>query len=346
MTNFRESEILKLLASGRVRRPGVVEGVDDQDDCAVLALPAGRELCATTDFVRGTGFTLHKLGHLSFADLGRYVVVANVSDLAAMGATPIAYLSVVRYGPDRTLDEVSEMLKGIDAACLEFDCPLVGGDSGSYGADVLSGTALGLVPTGRRLSRNTMQEGDAVYVSGQIGGAAAALAAGLGDVAAREPAAFKSALTRWSQPQPRTHLGRALVDLGFRVSAMDVSDGLTASLQQLTRITGLGFIIEAAKLPISEDVRSIADALGTATVHLACSASVDFELLVGCPPQRETALLEAANAAETPLTRIGTCVGGGAISMTKASGGPYEEMPGAPWDHQTHDVARMFDARP
>jgi thiamine-monophosphate kinase len=345
MGGFRESDVLKRLLKARTAPSHVLEGVNEQDDCAVLSVPSDVDLCATTDFVRGTGFALHRLGYLSMRQLGRYVVAANVSDLAAMGAKPLAYLSVVRYGPDRTLEEVEDILLGIEDACEAFECPLVGGDSGSYERDVLTGTALGVVPRGRRLSRTTVLAGDIIFVSGAIGGAAAALGAAVAGVEKARPAAFQRALDRWRQPSPRTALGRALVDLPVRVSCMDISDGLTASLQQLVRISGLGFVIDSKRLPIDPSVQELALELGIDPVHLACSASVDFELLVTCAAEHAPMVMASAAASNTALAEVGRCLPGGEIQFLREDGSPFSETPGAPWDHQANDLSRFFHAK-
>lgn len=340
---FKESDVLNaLLLDGRGNPFHVIEGVAEQDDAAVLAVPVDHEICVTTDFVRGTGFTLHQRGWLSMRDLGRYLVAANVSDLAAMGAAPHAFLSVVRYAPERTLDDVRELLGGIDEACAEFRCPLVGGDSGSYHADVLSGTAIGIVPRGRRLSRHTIKSGDVVLVSGCIGGGAAALAAAVSDVAVA-PGSLDLAVARWRRPKPRIGLGCALLDVPYRVSCMDVSDGLTASLTQLARISGLGFEINPARLPIDPSATAIARTLSLNELALACGASVDFELLVACPANALDAVTAAAAAAGTPLTMIGRCTTGGRVVLSSgaAAGDP---LPGEPWDHQSADMRALFHA--
>jgi thiamine-monophosphate kinase len=349
MNTIRESDILRLLANGTPADfPHVIEGVADQDDCAVIRLPQGRELCATTDFVRGTGFHLFRAGYLTFEDIGYYLVAANLSDLAAMGASPLCFLSVVRYKADRTLVDIEAILRGIAMACQEFACPLVGGDTGSYESDVLSGTALGTVRSGRRLSRRTMKPGQAIFVSGDLGRPAAAIAAVSNDIVKSHKKDFGEALAKWRRPRPQIELGLALVETALPVSCMDVSDGLTASLQQLARIAKCGFDIDGSKLPIHSSVTAIADEIHTDPIHLACSASVDFELLFSAPPDAVDEMLKLGARASIPICHIGFATENIDIKMRKPNGEYFATLPGIPWDHQVSDITKVFrhDARP
>jgi thiamine-monophosphate kinase len=342
--NPKESDILRYLVQSSIRQMDslIIEGVEAQDDCAVLSMPVGHELCASTDFVRGTGFHLYKSGYLTLEDVGYYVVAANVSDLAAMGSRPLCYLSVVRYRPDRTLLDVEAILRGITLACKELHCPLVGGDTGTYECDVLCGTALGLVKSGRRLSRDTLEPGQAMFVSGDVGRPAAALSAVSNEVVSSCGVAFVEALARWRRPTPRIELGLALAESEIQISCMDVSDGLTASLQQLSRIAGCGFDIDGSQIPIHESVVLIANKLGGEPIHLACSASVDFELLFSAPANCLAEILDIGRRVGVPISFIGHSTKELNIRITKPGGGVFDTLPGVPWDHQVSDITSVF----
>jgi thiamine-monophosphate kinase len=346
---FNESDILRhLVQTAASEGTFIVEGVAAQDDGAVLRIPPGFDICATTDFVRGTGFHLFREGYLSLEDVGYYVVAANVSDLAAMGAKPFCYLSVVRYKSERTFSDISSILLGISNACSEFSCPLVGGDTGSYEADVLSGTALGLVKSGQQLSRHTLRPNSAIFVSGDVGRPAAALAAVSNNIANSRRAEFERALEKWRRPRPRIELGLALVDSGMPISCMDISDGLTASLQQLNRISGYGFEIDSSKIPIDPSVLAIASEIGDDPIHLACSASVDFELLFSAPLNSVELVLEIGMRTGVPISHIGHSTENVDVRMRKPNGEFFDTFPGVPWDHQVGDVTTVFrrDPRP
>jgi thiamine-monophosphate kinase len=110
----------------------LVSSTEDADDCAVYDLPGTLSLVVGTDFVRGTKFTLFQEGYLDYFDVGYYQVVANLSDIAAMGATPTGLTTVIRY-PD-TLEDAAfiQIVEGIKEAASVYKTPIVGGDIGSY----------------------------------------------------------------------------------------------------------------------------------------------------------------------------------------------------------------------
>lgn len=341
--SIKESDLLKwLVANAKAPSDDIVEGVRAQDDAAIIKIQEGFDICATTDFVRGTGFLLFREGHLTLSDLGHYVVGANVSDLAAMGAIPKGYLSVVRYDNDRSEADVHSLLKGISEACERTGCELIGGDIGSYHADVLSGTAFGIVESNRALRRDALTENMAVFVSGDLGRPAAAMAAVSKGIQENCHSVFNEALQKWKRPQPRVDLGRALVQTGLTIAAMDVSDGLSASLQQLARINNLGFEILEENIPINACVFEIAEAAKNQPLHIACGASVDFELLFAAPAKNIEKILELGNLTNTPISHIGFTTENNAIKLKNRNGGYWDSFPGIPWDHQVKDVRTMF----
>jgi len=347
---LKESDILRHLVQSVVSAPSkfILEGVKEQDDCAVLAPQSDTEICLTTDFVRGTGFHLFRTGHLSFRDVGRYVVAANVSDLSAMGATPVGYLSIVRYANGRTADEVMEILDGISEACREFDCTLIGGDSGSYEADVLAGTAIGYVKKGARLSRRALNSGHAIYVSGDVGRPATALAMVINqaslaqNVSERQEKILDRLLERWRRPVPRISLGQALSQSGLVSSCMDVSDGLTASLLQLKQINGFGCDLIGENIPIDWSVKEAATLLEKEVFDLACGASVDFELLFTAPENVESKLSSIASEVGVSISRIGTVRSDDKLRFFPIGTSTVDHLPGIPWDHQYSNITEMF----
>src|SRR6266700_3016755 len=130
--------------------PGAISSVqlmmnaDDNDDCAVYDFPGNLSLVVGMDFVRGPGFVLFQERYLNYFDLGYYLVVANLSDIAAMGATPIGMTTVIRYRASLTDKDFTQILEGIKAAAAYYQTPIVGGDIGEYTETVLAATAFGI----------------------------------------------------------------------------------------------------------------------------------------------------------------------------------------------------------
>src|ERR1700722_5576220 len=121
-------------------------GVESMDDCALIKISDEDSIAISSDFIRGSAFTLFQLGLLSYFDVGFYLVSANLSDLASMGATPIGLSTIVRYA-DMDDNDFADVFKGMKAAADIHNAQIIGGDIGSYKADVLAATAFGLVKT-------------------------------------------------------------------------------------------------------------------------------------------------------------------------------------------------------
>lgn len=286
-------------------RPEVRLGIGD--DAALLALPPQSELCITTDtLVAGHHFA----ADAAAADVGWKALAVNLSDLAAMGAAPLAYTLAL------TLPEADEpWLQGLAAGLAELaaqhDLPLIGGDT-TRGPLSLTLTALGHVPAGRALRRQGAREGDLVCVTGTLGDAALALQLG-----AQAPEALRQRLHR---PQPRLAAGQALRELAS--AGLDLSDGLAGDLAHLCRASGVGASVRADLLPASAAFAAAAPA--AQRLALQAQGGDDYELCLTLPPER----VEAATAAcGLPLTVIGRITREPAVRFCTAAG---EILPLAP----------------
>ena len=129
-----ERDKLKILRRILAKAPSpnqdtaVLVGVDAQDDAAVLRLRNNLQFVISSDFIRGTQFYLFQLGYLNHFDVGYYLVVANLSDIAAMGARPIGLTTVVRYGPTQTDEQFEQVFLGIRSAADDYGVSVVGGE--------------------------------------------------------------------------------------------------------------------------------------------------------------------------------------------------------------------------
>ena len=298
-------------------------GLRLQDDAAVLMPPPGRALVIAADaLVAGVHFLPDDPPDL----VARKLLRSNLSDMAAMAATPFGYLvtlSVPRATPDAWF---AAFAAGLAADQAAFGVSLLGGDTTSTPGPVsLSLTVLGSVAPGAALLRSGAAAGDDIWVSGTIGDGALGLLAAQGLLA--DPTGFLA--DRYRLPQPRLALGTALA--GIASAAMDVSDGLVQDMGHICRSSGVAAVLRAELVPLSEAARP------AGRLSLCLTGGDDYELLFTAPPARRAALLQAAAAAAVPITRIGVCTGIAAAAMPDvvvmdASGVPMAFAAGG-WSH-------------
>jgi len=221
------------------------------DDCAILRLDAGERLATSVDtMVEGVHFPVGSFPE----DIGFRAVSVAASDLAAMGARPIGMTLAL------TLPAADELWlhafsQGIAAAASEYRLPLVGGDT-TRGPLTITVQVMGALPLDKALLRSGARPGDAVYVSGFLGDAAAALAVLAGDWRP-EPEHTEYLLDRFNRPRARIELGLAL--LGVASAAIDISDGLLADAGHIAAASGARLRIEPGLLPLSPALASHAD---------------------------------------------------------------------------------------
>ncbi len=264
------------------------------DDAALLECPPGEALVAAVDtLVEGVHFPpgspAESIGHRALA--------VNLSDLAAMGARP-AWALLALTLPSAEADWLSAFTAGFAALAEAHAVTLVGGDT-THGPLTVTVTLLGHVVAASALRRSTAAPGDALFVSGTVGDAAAGLAleqGRLGDVAGAE-----SLRKRFLFPTPRVALGERL--RGHASGCIDVSDGLVADALKLARASGCGVDISAAALPLSAALR----ALGLPRARdFALAGGDDYELCFTVPLERLARLHAELPPEQWGYTRIGT----------------------------------------
>ena len=265
------------------------------DDAALLAVTAGHELVASTDtMVEG----VHFFPDVEPDSLGHKALAVNLSDLAAMGATPKwAMLALTLPKADEAW--LDGFARGFFALAAEHDVDLIGGDT-ARGPRNICVQIMGEIPRGRALRRDGARVGDDVWISGHVGDAAAAVAHLKGDLRLRG-SLLAHCLVRLNRPAPRVALGRMLV--GVANSAIDISDGLVADLGHICESSGVGAAIEFAVLPCSAELMPLR---GHALVTRAILTGGDDYELCFTAPQENAARIEAELAAlDCPLSRIG-----------------------------------------
>ena len=265
---------------------GVKLGIGD--DAAVLEVPAGHHLVAATDTLNaGTHFPTDTSPY----DIAYKCLAVNLSDLAAMGATPrwaLLSLSLPQADPEW----VRSFIEGFVSLAQAHSVALVGGDTTS-GAMSISLTALGFIEPGTQLTRSGAKPGDLVVVSGTIGGAACALE----NLLAGKPADERHLLDR---PKPRVSLGQVLK--GYASACIDVSDGLLADLGHVLKASGYGAWLDIEGLPSTHELAGLEDELRW---RYQLTGGDDYELLFTLPPCHRARLAIWSQQLNIKLSVIG-----------------------------------------
>ena len=309
------------------------------DDCAELVPLPGHALIFKTDpIVEG----VHFLSDDAPEDLAWKALAVNVSDLAAKGARPVAYLMALTLPEQPEAAWMARFAAGLEAAQTAFGCVLIGGDTDrSAGPLSIAVTAIGEVRAGQMVPRAGARAGDAVFVSGTLGAAALGLQLRIeaGATAGwRLSAADRAAAqARYLRPQPRIGLRAALK--GHARAAMDISDGLLKDLDRMCRLAGVGARIEFDALPLGDGVKAVLAVDRAAAVQLA-AAGDDYEVLATVPPESAAAFEAGARRGGVEVARIGHIVADSGVRLVDAGGGEID--PGTTgYDH--FDVNQAAD---
>ncbi len=275
-------------------------GLGIGDDGALLIPPPGQELVVTTDtLVAGMHFPLTTRAE----DIGWKALAVNLSDLAAMGASP-AWASLAMTLPEGSVDFVARFADGFAELAVQHQVALIGGDT-TKGAPTITITAQGFVPPGQALRRDGARAGEQVFVTGTLGDAAAGLRCLMApgaDAEHADPAHRAQLLQRLNRPQPRVAAGIAL--RGLASACIDVSDGLLADLGHIARASGVGIELDATNLPTSSALRALFDPATRLAMQLG--GGDDYELAFCVPADR----IEAMQQAMHDIGCAVTCVGG------------------------------------
>ncbi len=281
---------------------GFAGGLGLTDDAAVFSPPSGHELVITKDAICEG---VHFIGNEPPEMIAAKALRVNLSDLAAMGATPICYFLALSMPKDTSEEWVAKFAVGLQKTQSEFAISLAGGDTtATLGALTISITAIGSLPTGSALRRNGAQVGDDIFVSGTLGDAALGLKILAADN--RQLTTNNHLINRYLTPIPRLALGQSL--RGIASSCMDISDGLLQDLGHICAASHVGAVIYSEKLPISEAARNTGGALES-----AISGGDDYELLFSVPPEK-------AHLVPKGCTKIGEIIAGETVKLLNENG--------------------------
>lgn len=274
-----EQSFLAWLRGRQHALPQVAVGIGD--DAAILDWPEGQLVLATDAIVDGVDFLSNK--H-SLRAIGHKSLAINLSDLAAMGAEPVAMLVNLSLPEENATQTAAEVYEGILQTAADYKMAIAGGDITVYrGPLAISITVIGRVAHNGGWLRGGAEVGDAVIVTGAFGG---------------------SILGRHLNVRPRVREALAIRELVDVHAAIDVSDGLSLDLDRLCAASGVGAELDLSAIPVHEDATQLAAERQTDALRHALGDGEDFELILAIPADQVPRLLQADVG--VPLTQIGT----------------------------------------
>ncbi|MGA2966898.1 MAG: thiamine-phosphate kinase [Terriglobales bacterium] len=299
----------------RLARGGepVVTGIGD--DCAVLRVPPGHELLVTTDF---TIEDVHFRRDWHAPELvGRRCLTRGLSDIAAMGGEPGAVFLSLAAAVGVPQKWVDRFLQGLLELAEEFKVPLAGGDTAQSAAGIQADiVVVGSVPKGKAVLRSRAKPGEGIYVTGELGGAAAALARLV------ESKPVGAEYSKYLRPQARVAVGQWLRQHRVASAMIDVSDGLSTDLGHLCQESHVGAEIEAEAIPRAQ----VGTGKKRVALDLALHGGDDYELLF------TSAKTVPSKVAGVRVTRIGRTTRSAGMRLI-APDGKSRPLEAAGWEH-------------
>jgi thiamine-monophosphate kinase len=289
------------------------------DDCAVLRLLPGRDSLVTTDFTL-EGIHFRRDWHPP-ESVGYRCLARGLSDLAAMGGEPVAAFLSLALPRDLPQAWVGRFLRSLISLAEKHGVTLAGGDTAESPNGILADIVMvGTVPKGRAILRSGARPGDRIFVSGELGGSAAAVV--------RMRANPKKKLKpgdypRHFYPEPRVELGRVLREKGLATAMIDTSDGLSTDLAHLCEESGVGAELDAELIPRARVGRP-----REVDLDLALHGGEDYELLFTAPPGKRV----PSQIGGVALTQIGVIMRRRRVFVGSSKGVAYELEPRG-WEH-------------
>lgn len=292
-----------------------------KDDAAFIKPSPGHDLVVTTDAVVAG---VHFFANDPPETIAAKALHVNLSDLAAKGATPRAYLLTAALSPEVDDAWLDAFASGLKRSQKQHGITLVGGDTVSTpGPLSFNIVALGEVAGGTILTRSGANVGDDVWVTGTIGDAALGLRILKGaDLGARANAGL---IDRFRVPRPRLTVGQGLV--GLASASLDVSDGLVADLGHIAETSRVAIRIEAPRVPLSVAVKA-AIAQGVCSVTDLLTGGDDYEIAFTAPPTAAKRIAALAAKTKVPITKIGEVQKGKGVTVVDGQGAPLPILRG------------------
>jgi thiamine-monophosphate kinase len=296
--NATETQLVKYFAK-KSRLSAAKFPIGIGDDMAQIKLRKNDSVLITTDMLLdGTHFDTKKA---SLEKIGYKSMAASLSDCAAMATIPLAAVVSVALPRNFGAKNLKKLHRGIISAAKKYNCPLIGGDMTSWNNPLAISVSMLSTPAKTKpLKRSTAKVGDLICVTGNLGG---------------------SIVSRHLEFQPRIKEALTIAQFGAN-AMMDISDGLSTDLNHICRLSKKGAIIDAAKIPIAKDAKTLQNALNDGE---------DFELLFTIPSKKFERLKKSWKF-KTKLTAIGKIIKGDSAKIKMSNGKICDLLPGG-YDH-------------
>jgi thiamine-monophosphate kinase len=312
--------------AGRSSYP-VVIGIGD--DASVLDVGPRNQVVTTTDMlVEGVHFLKDAIDPF---DLGFKAHAVNLSDIAAMGATPAQSFLSLGLPADMDVETIDIFMDGFLKA--GEGVPLSGGDTVSSPEGwLISVTVIGIAPSGRVLRRDAAVPGESIWLCGPVGDSAAGLSILLGRSRKVNDQVSQFLIKRHNRPMPQVRMGRILLEAGISNCAIDVSDGLLQDLGHICERSQLGAELELEHIPLSGPIKELAEANEVDPYAWALRGGEDYSLLFTVKPDKEKKLLTVLEREKIDAVPIGRIVPGKGIVVHR-DGSPVDTGPDGGYDH-------------
>lgn len=295
----------------------VIVGIGD--DAAAIKLSKDKYLLVSTDtLVENVHF---KLKYHGFYELGWKLLAGGIADISAMGGTPSQALVTLGAPKNLNVKAIDEIYRGIKSISTKFDVDIIGGDTVSSKSIHLSATILGQVMKKELLLRSTAKVGDAILVTGDLGGSGIGLEIlnsklktpariATQSNAGGQSAKLRKIIKKHLMPIPRVKDALIIAKSGLATSMIDLSDGLAAACIEISRRSKVGIRIWQDSLPISKETRSASKLLKKSPENFALYGGEDYELMFTVPRGEAIRLLEKLQKkTRTKVSIVGEIVG-------------------------------------
>jgi thiamine-monophosphate kinase len=280
----------------------IVTGIGD--DAAALRISENNILLTTCDLLLED---VHF--NLNFTDsyqLGRKSLAVNLSDIAAMGGTPLFFLVSLALPPHLPIEFIDDLYRGMTDLADEFDTKLVGGDTNTSPDKLMINiTLLGEANPDHLLKRSGAQVGDSIFVTGTLGDAALGFFILEFDKNMNRPYSHNTLTYKHLSPYPRIKEGISIAENRLASAMIDISDGLLIDLRRILTLSKLGATIYIPQLPLSKEFKQYQGKLKHNKIDFALKGGEDYELLFTSPQNKEKELLKLGQTLGVPINKIG-----------------------------------------